>query len=410
MVDPRSDGNRQLLWQLQELYQTPDFVKTAGERSLLGAASMAPTAYAAPEREQFPCHTGPATWLSSLYFHHQKAAGAGSDTPQALALIERRLDRAARYHQIEGEVLGIKEAVAEAYAADLESLPDQLFALVWRGEHQGQSFLERALPLRNPGEVKAAAAYLERYQGDLAYTDRLQVARKTLSAALHYDAPLGESGQEFLRKAAGYGTCSLESLRGVVLERAGALHLLEKDPLTAGSLDDLARLSLDPGVAGILNSPERLVKLAELLEGIDRDHRLQGLSGVTETLFGLCPQKAASFHQAHVPLANGQLYDRADLAGLSMEHLAAGMGDSFALQVGSPSGLFVDQEKLASLLPTLAKGDAELFDRLAKSAGILPRFQQSPDPVPERLPDLAALHRPAPARSTQPPRGALRVP
>ena len=47
------------------------------------------------------------------------------------------------------------------------------------------------------------------------------------------------------------------------------------------------------------------------------------------------------------------------------------MGTDFADAI-SAGGLFVSSEKLAEIVPTLPRGDAELFDRMLNSVGIHP--------------------------------------
>jgi hypothetical protein len=95
--------------------------------------------------------------------------------------------------------------------------------------------------------------------------------------------------------------------------------------------------------------------------------------------------------------ASSIIYKAADLERVKLDAIADVMGEDFA-QAISAGGLFVDQTKMAEIIPTLPRGDAELFDRMLYSMGIHPVVKEAAHEkggfYTAELQALAQLHNP----------------
>lgn len=400
VLDQTRDPNGQHLYGLLNtvdaagvrLFDQPDYVKAASADAVAGNDSVAPGVYGNPRDRLFPCHTAAATWVSAAFFHTQKAA---MDRRTA-EVVEARIDRAAAHHGIAGHVAAVKAAVARTAPRAEADLPDADFALVAQFP-DGRA--ERALPIRNAAEVKAAAAHLERYAADYTFDDRAVIADKILEKAAAYGVDLGEAAAR-LEKRAGRGSSAPATVAELLFSRAQAVRVVGRDLAMAEGLAKMAVACLTDPEAYTL--PSTLRKVAGFVDRVDREYKLLGLSTLArpeDVLFRVTVKAAEQTLADHVSLTSGSIYAKAALARVPLGEVRAVMGDGFADAV-SAGGLFVDTEKLAQVAPTMPRDDAELFDRLAARFGVRPAHKEAahagagPLAAPGALAALAALHQP----------------
>ena len=141
-------------------------------------------------------------------------------------------------------------------------------------------------------------------------------------------------------------------------------------------------------------------KLAAFVDTFDRANGIvqdygHSVARPEDVLFTVTEKTAAQVKAAHVPMTSGNIYKVADLQAVKLDSIRDWMGSEFADEV-SVGGLHVNMDKLAELLPTLPRGDAEHFDRLLSDNGIAP-FAKEAAHVPEGLSrqdlfDLAARY------------------
>ena len=100
VMDQTTDPNGQTLHNLTKLYDPPEFVKAASHDVITGKSlgALPPTAYGDPRTSQFPIDTPASTFVSMMYFLDARP-GLG----KMAALVEDRIDTAARYFGIEGD-------------------------------------------------------------------------------------------------------------------------------------------------------------------------------------------------------------------------------------------------------------------------------------------------------------------
>lgn len=373
-----------------KLFPPPDFVKAASSENIVGSEDLAPGMFANPRDRMFPCHTGPATWVSSLFFQSQKQA-----MDRKLAeVVEKRIDAAARHHGITSFTESVKKASANAAAAAESAMSDDDYALVV--QYDG-GVKERHLPIRNSSEIKAACAYLRQYQREFTFDDRRIIAEKILVKAAQYGVALGAE-EEILEKQAGHGTCSPDTAAELLYSRAKAVRLLHKNLDMAENLAKMAMQCLSN--ADYTTLPSNLVKIASFIDRVDAEYGLGNLKELQrpeDVLFQLNVKVANQMIQDHVSLTSGNIYSKQALSKVSLEDLRAVMGDSFASAV-SGEGLFLDTEKLAEVARTMPRDDAELFDRLMHQLSVSAVYKEAahtksgPLASASALLELAGMH------------------
>lgn len=397
ILDQARDANGQRLYALihtvgadgVKLFTPPDFVKTASAENILGGEDPAPGVYANPRERLFPCHTGAATWVSALFFHNQKQAMARG-MAQA---IEARIDTAAAHHGIAGHVAQIKTAVEQSRARSEAAISDEDFAVVIQYENGNK---ERHLPIRNEAEVKAACAYLRQYGPEFSFDDRRVIAEKILVKAAQHRVALGTE-TEVLEKQAGHGTCSPDTIAELLYSRAKAVRTLHRDLDMSENLAKMAMECLQKPDYAVL--PSNLLKLAGFIDRVDAEYGLRNLTGLRkpeDALFQLNVKVAQRVLDSHVSLTSGNVYAKEALARVNLDDVRAVMGEPFANAVSD--GWSLDTEKLAEVVRTMPRDDAELFDRLMQQLDVQPAYKEAahtpsgPLASADALLQLAGMH------------------
>lgn len=294
--------------------------------------------------------------MSSAFFFDKRASLPQRDAET----IEARLLEAADFWSIRPAIEGLKKKAEELRQDDLSKLPNEDFCWV-----QGN---DRQLPLRNALEVKTAAEYLHKWRDEFAFADRMAMARKVLQKAARYGAALGEH-DEFLERTAGFGGCSAAEAAKLVRDRA--MIARAKDPDLSSELMKMADMIMnDPQKA---RSPHRLVKVAEVIDQLDRMLHIREYSDAVpraeDALFRITRKSASSLAEQHLSTTSGSVYDIDDLSKLRTRDVRNYLGNELADAVDA-DGLHVDGVKMAEIVPTLPLGDARIFDELCRDKGI----------------------------------------
>lgn len=386
VTDQTSDRNGQALHRLTNLYEIPEFVKAASSADITGTdRQLPPEAFGDPRTRQFPTHTPAAVFTSYMYFLD---ARPGLD--KMAALVEERIRTAGRYFGIEPLLDKLQEKHAADARHSVNDLPDDDFAaiMVYDGGRK-----ERHLPMRNPGEVKAACQFLHKHRTDFVYADRRVIAERVLRKAAQIGGVDG-ADEQWLYKQAGWACGPAEKAAEMLFERAKALRLLKKDPELQVELTKAAMTCVEHPT--LFHPPEQMQKVALFMDAVDREYGFQGIAtmGEPEDLFAFTVKEAADLVEQHVQLTTGTVYKKADLGAFDLDAIRDIMGDEFAARV-TVGGFLVDTEKLAEELATLPRGDARLFDQLAEAVQVAPVVKQASAPESTGfLAAMAALHAP----------------
>jgi hypothetical protein len=371
ILDQTGDLNGQQTHRLTTLYRTPEFVKEASSDAICGPDEGMPSrCYADPVHHIFPIHTKAATWISTLFFIDNK----DNYPVKTAALIEKNLDNSARFHGIYKELQELKqEMVKKANRDPDKSLPNSDFALILELD---DGTVERHYPLRNAKEVKTAASYLKRFQGVMPYRERQKMAQRILDKANDYGAGLDDL-EDFTEKQAGYGVCAASDAANLLRNRASLMRRKGLSPEIRDEYEKMAQTCLShPEQA---RQRDNLVKLASLIDGIDRIyglHKEPELEKPEDVLFGVTVKCAEQFVSDHCVTITGNMYKIADLRKVALDDLRDVFGDEFADEV-SAGGLVVSPEKLAEHASALPRTEAEMLDRLFNQSGIAPMAKEA---------------------------------
>lgn len=377
-MDFPADRNGAELVKLAADHELPAYVKAADYAALRDAADTLPDrVFADPVGRRYPCDSPAATWLSAAYYYTKKAGVH----PKARPLVEQRLDAYARHWGVTADVAAVRDKAAALDAAEDAPPPDEDFALVVKAAGGGTA--ARSLPLTTAVEVKEAAEALLGRRDELRYAVRREAATRILEKAAALGAGLGARADEALERTAGRGVAEPAKVVDFLRKRAAA----SPDPVVRERYTGLAS-----AVARSRNfcNPDNLAKLAEVVDQADRCeglHRGYGdsLRRPEDVLFETPFTKAASELAGRVALTTGIVYDRDRLEKVSAEDLRSLFGDEFVRGVSTPFGL--DAEKLAEVLPTLPRPDAELFEAAMAEAGLHPTLAKRASDVAVGLSD-----------------------
>lgn len=379
--DQNGDENGQTLHRLVKLYDAPEFVKAASSDAInYSGEDRSPNVFADTTTLSFPCHTGPATYVSMMYFlENQGNFGKRAE------YIKNRIYKAAEYFGIKNHIDQLTEKHAQANSDDISKLGDDSFAYVVEYENGTK---ERHMPLRNAGEVKKACDYLNKYRDEFVYDERVKIAEKILKTGMTEN--LSSEDVTYLYKQAGAALGSAKTAATMLFDRAVTLRRLGKDLQTQHMLAKAAEACVNNPT--FIHTMTGMKKVAHLIDTVDREHKLQKITslGKPEDLFSFTVKQASEVLKDSVQLTTGSVYKKADLSNLPTEGLRDVLGSEFVDRV-STGGLMLDAEKLAEELRTLPRGDAKLFERLADAANVKP-FAKEASAKKESLVKLAALH------------------
>ena len=366
-LDHVQDTNGSELFRLAKLYGLPEFTKQADVGQTRDPGSAPLTAYADPSNRLYPCHTRASTYLSAMFFEEKQAAFI----PRNATKIRERIDRAADYWGVRGDVDQMREKVSTAHADADEKLADADFGYVWTDEEGNK---QRHLRMKHAAEVQAAAEWLHTYRDHLPLEQRQPIAGRIAKKAQEYGADLGDHEQEIQRQA-GLGIPDTQRAAGMIRKRAQVC----RNPEWRQEVEKLAQ-AVEHKPAETLG-PDRVSKLAVTLDRVDRALNLTGQYGgmferPEDVLCAVTHKEAQSSVDVACPLPTGRVYDRREFTKIAGEPLRTALGDAFAgrtLQAdGSP-----DPEKLAEALPELPTGKAATFEAIAETHGVYPMLHKA---------------------------------
>lgn len=371
LLDHTHDVSGRETHRLTSLYPLPDFVKNASHERLHGDGSLQRHMYADPVNKLYPCHTGPATYVSAMFYADKKA----SFNDVQRGAIEDKLRASAAYFGISGLVDQLWDKMAADASHDLSALPDGDFAIVWADEAGNK---DRHWPLRNATEVKFAAAHFAKHRDEFAFEDRHTIATKILEKAAAYDVDVSSEADDSLHLAAGQGACAAKVASDMLRTRAALVARLSPEN-AAGMLKLAEVVDSNPEAA---REQETRLKLAAAVDEFDRANNLCGLYGEgglsrpEEVLFAITEKVANEFMKAHVETTTGNVYNLDDLEKVAVDDYRSWLGDEFADAV-SAGGVYLDRDKLAAIVPTLDRGMAGTLDRLLTEKGAEPAVKSA---------------------------------
>jgi hypothetical protein len=329
----------------------PSYVKAASEQ-VAEDAPVLPQACADGIQGTLPCNSKEATFLSAAKVASARAAGKPYNTET-----EQGIMKFARFWQITDDVVAAQKKIAAA--AEPRTLGSSDFAL--NEVHQG-TVLKKYAAYDGDTTTRAASAFYDnRHKYPLPW--RQKTAKELIARATRFGV-IGEipgNVSTYLHKAAGYAFPSQEAITNSLVCRLNRLPgskkvASEKLAAALGAIADAPHLrynhELVQDVLTLTDRFDRELKLAAHYSDAD-----DGVTLPEEMLDLTTPmiKHAGEVHRGgEVDLQNGSTVN---VHFLTKE----------ALEVVDPELAKMSKLKLAGVLPTLPRPDADL---LCKAAGV----------------------------------------
>jgi hypothetical protein len=359
-MDQSRDRLDECLYRIVSLHNPPEYVKSASEADLKADALTSGHLFAEPTTRAYPAHTRAAAWLSAAYLCEKR----GELDPAQFARIEKRLTDFAGFWEIDEDLAALrasyapieKDAAADMAVGDIE--------IIVNGE------THRVCPVRNEWEFKAATDWLQEHEDKLP-PDQRRVIAQGLQGRAHAQFHSLPVKQPLLYRLAGDGACTPKQAAQLVAERIDRAESTKRKSLAR----DLVKLACELDKAALEDmTPETLHKLEDYLVTVDREIGLEpfydkSASRPRDVLYAIDQPTIEKFASAHVRTTTGTLYHVADFEKLSLDQLREHLGEELA-EAATDDGCLVDTVKLAELVETLPRGDAQIFDDLCAGLGI----------------------------------------
>ena len=346
------------LHHITKIVDLPAFVKEGCVPTHDEVEKLPYTSFADQTSRQFPVHTKAACYLSYAYFLQQK----DKFVKKAASRIERKFcDMADFWNMADAmdklaEDLGPKHekqaAIAEDYALTVshESKPLHYF------------------PINNRQAIEKSAEELlanrDKFPYALRKTAADNIVKAFIKAGYHISAV-----PEAIQSVAGLGICTKEAVVHEVTRRINfAKTTNEKKgaaPLTI-LVHQLNKCADDQTL-----SSDTLVKIAETLDTYDRHsginkHYSREFDYPEDVLFSFTKQAADKIKNELVTMQNGAAYWLSDMTKASEAFDAIGdLKDDMVDLAGN-----LDMHKVADIVPTLPRDDADILSTALKAEGI----------------------------------------
>ena len=355
------------LARLEKNYSLPEFFKSAGVAEVFFTDKPLPNdAYADNINKEFPCHTKAATWHSLVRFY-EKAAVLHPDVRER---IHNRIKQSCDRWALNAERQKVEEQ-AKAYLTKIAASRPKVNTI----KEDDYIFIDRAtgvreLPVTDAQSVVKVAEWLCNHRKDFKFVKASEMAKRILEKADQYSASLPDALEFRLEKMAGYGMGNNKRISDFVRGKASFAK-------TAEAVDMIHSLAKSIQANELFGSDtEELEKLAVTLESIDLNwgnpYKADSIFP-EDVLFETSVKHLAKTAEDLCQTTSGSIYKKSDFEKLSLDDIRNIFGEDFAEEVDK--GAMVDVEKMAELLPTSPRDDAEMFDRYMKQKGVKPAIK-----------------------------------
>jgi hypothetical protein len=286
MVDQVSDLNRAVFYQLSREFTIPEMVKEAAFATADDVAQLPASAFADPQRRQYPMHTPADAWLSWAYFQKQ----AANYTDDRRTIIKAAIDRGMQLWQLTPPAATPVEKTAAAESKIVYMVDGQ-------PKHE--------VTIRYAGDLDKVATDLMFFRCRYPYDTVNSVAKQVLALAPAYGFEITGSCRQTLEKMAAMAVGTVDDVRDTLARRVSAQPMLDERCRTAqAEVEKQAK-------CGVV-SPDMLDKVARFVDAIDRLSGLHQVYGVRlpppeETLFRITASQNQSFQKSAIKLQDGTI-------------------------------------------------------------------------------------------------------
>lgn len=370
-MDQVRDSNLALFYQIYKKYELPDFVKSASCTSVgldVNEDAIDTRFYAYPAKKLYPCHSPAATWVSYAYFLEKKA----EFEPEVSEFIENSIEWFGNYYGISDHLNALKKINSPMQKSASNKTSDDDYALVYTDVNGNK---KRYFPIRNRAELIKSAQHLILHRNLLPFQYRNAAAQKILDKINELGTQLPQNDNIELMKMAGLGMTSAKECANHILNRVILTKPFVKEDnsmkeVHAGLLK-LAKMILDE--PNLILDYDAKLKLADAVDTFDKMNQITPGSNlvphVEDIFFGITPIDLVKISSAIVETITGRVYNIDDIAKVPVSQIKSVMGEEIANSMTN-DGLNLAPEKVAEIIPTLPRPDAELFDKLMDQLGV----------------------------------------
>lgn len=262
------------------------------------------------------------------------------------------LKKYARFWRIENDCAQAHEKIA---SYEPPKLQDRDYALV--AEANGKPI--RKFAAYDAGSTKMAARSLYENRHRYPYAWRKKAAARILARAEKFASHIPDYLNTYLHKAAGFGYPTEETIEQTLLERLN----MAKEASFADEKQKLAEVLSKMAEDAELRYNEDFVKAA--MEAIEHFDAETGLTAKYGSEIGL-PEDLIASDRTTEKLAKLASYKHAEAKLVNGRSIDVTQIQKEALSAVDPKLAELDAGELASVLPTLPRGDADLLVRLSE--------------------------------------------
>jgi len=356
MIDLTSDTGLAFFYQIAKLVELPGIVKESQVTSMIPSEHLPDNAYADVVGKKLPAHTKAACCLSYAYYLRQR----DQLTKEAQVRVDAKFQSLTKYWSAETECKSIKDGFDKSAAP--QDATDKDYALVT--ELNGDKL--RYFPIDTKELLLKSAEELVASRDKLTYLMRHDASEKLLkraSALGVVDAQIPDA----VFRMAGQGVGDKDEVLHQLQVRVKSANRQEK------AAADMMKVLVDMYRTAPTVSAASLQKTAEAIDIYDRFTGLHQQYGKVlpypEDVIFLMTKRAAEAAKAQlVSLTTGSSYLLPELMKCAAAFDALGdLRSSFCDAFGK-----LDVIKVADIVPTLPKDDAERFEEILKVSGVKP--------------------------------------
>lgn len=334
-MDQYHDNYHATLTQVKDAL--PEFIKNA---SLQDVRKLPESAFAFPERRQFPIHTPEETLVSTSYFFKK----AYHQLPKPiLKRIYTKLAKAAYSHEVEDYFLQIvKDVFPQEKKASIDDPNNYALLIKEAGKAIGRYYIGDAF------NTKLACDHFVKNHKKYPLTWRREICRNLVKRAQDFN--IGNL-HPVIRSYTGDNVCLSDKAADEIAKRA---FFTFKNKQISNLYKKYAT-----SIRGNMTSPDTLEKAATVLDRLDKATGLDKFYGTHfedpyKTIFNLTKQGAEQIIRVVDILGNQFSLD--ELSKLDPAVYQQALGQDFIDEVLNENDL-IDPEKLKQLIPTLPRDE-----------------------------------------------------
>jgi hypothetical protein len=352
IIDLPSDNGLVHLGQISRIVELPGFVKEADVKEERETADLPRESFADPIVRKFPIHTKASAFLSYAYFLKQAADLQGLGRVRA----ELGFKKAASIWNLKGEFKHLREQFAP------KETHTKIACAISKN---GAEFF----PIDTPKNIYASATSLVENRERFPFELRKEASTKIMNAASIAGLPLSTIPSA-VHRMAGYGLTTKAAAQGEVSRRLSYLRSNAHNEVLTESMKKLSEVV--NSIAIDVVAGEDLTKIAVALDLFDRATGITGRYGddipfPEDVLCAFTKHAADELSSNLVVLVNGSTYHLYDLEKAADAFHTLG-NDTLSAITDITGAL--DLHKVADIVPTLPRDDADILDIALNAAGI----------------------------------------